>query len=575
MRPGRARAGAGAHAAAALPAAAQQPQRVHLRIIRRGEALSVSEVLPTFEHFGLRVIAERPYRLDWPTAAGLDPGFRARALRRCSVSRCRASPHELIAAFRAVRAGALEDDGFNRLLIAAELGMRQVTVLRACCRYLLQTGIPFSQSYMERVLAAHATHARDLCLLFEQRLAPHRQRAPRGRRARAAGATRARARSTRSQPGRGPHPARIPGGDPGDPAHQLLSPRCAGSRGPGCRSSSIPARIPGLPQPRPAFEIFVHSPRVEGVHLRKGAIARGGIRWSERPEDFRTEILGLMKAQHVKNTVIVPVGAKGGFVARRLPPRAPRELQQREVIECYRSFIRGLLDLTDNIVAGRISAAAARCGGSTATIRIWWWRPTRAPPPSPTSPTPSRPSTASGSAMRSPRAVRPATTTRRWAITARGALGVHQAPFPRTRHATSSASRLHRGRHRRHVGRRVRQRHAAVAADTAGGGVQSPAYLPRPQSRRRAQLPRTRAPVRAAALGLERLRRAAVSRGGGIFERSAKSVTLSREAQTLLGTAAAARQPGRDHPRHPVHAGRSAVERRHRHLRQGRERAPR
>ena len=212
-----------------------------------------------------------------------------------------------------------------------------------------------------------------------------------------------------------------------------------------------PARIPGLPQPRPAFEIFVHSPRFEGVHLRNGPIARGGIRWSERPEDFRTEILGLMKAQHVKNTVIVPVGAKGGFVVRRLPPRAPRELQQREVVECYRSFIRGLLDVTDNIVAGRVSAAAARCGASMATIRIWWWRPTRARPRSPTSPTRSRPNTASGSAMHLPPAVPPAMTTRRWAITARGALGVRQAPFPRTR-PRHPARAVHGGRHRRHVG---------------------------------------------------------------------------------------------------------------------------
>src|SRR5262249_24759788 len=117
-----------------------------------------------------------------------------------------------------------------------------------------------------------------------------------------------------------------------------------------------PARIPGLPQPRPAFEIFMHSPRLEGVHLRKGPIARGGIRWSERPEDFRTEILGLIKAQHVTNTLTIPVGAKGGFVARRLPPRAPLDLVQREVVECYRAFIGALLDLTDNIVDGRISA---------------------------------------------------------------------------------------------------------------------------------------------------------------------------------------------------------------------------
>ena len=114
-----------------------------------------------------------------------------------------------------------------------------------------------------------------------------------------------------------------------------------------------PSKIPDLPLPRPKFEIFVYSPRVEGVHLRMGYVARGGIRWSDRREDFRTEILGLMKAQNVKNTLIVPVGAKGGFVPKRLPA-GTREEMQAEVVSCYQTFIRGLLDLTDNIVSGRV-----------------------------------------------------------------------------------------------------------------------------------------------------------------------------------------------------------------------------
>src|SRR5262249_7244945 len=115
-----------------------------------------------------------------------------------------------------------------------------------------------------------------------------------------------------------------------------------------------PAKIPDLPLPRPKFEIFVYSPRVEGVHLRMGDVARGGLRWSDRREDFRTEVLGLMKAQNVKNTLIVPVGAKGGFVVKRLPTSGTREEQQAEVVACYQTFIRALLDLTDNIVASRV-----------------------------------------------------------------------------------------------------------------------------------------------------------------------------------------------------------------------------
>jgi glutamate dehydrogenase len=331
----------------------QPHQRVHLRIIRRGEALSISEVLPTFEHFGLRVIAERPYRLDWPDGSwAWLQDFELEHNNLQAIAAPRVAP-ELIAAFRAIRAGELDDDGFNRLLIAAELSMRQVTVLRACCRYLLQTGIPFSQNYMERVLGTHSAAARDLCELFQQRLAPH-----------AARSTRTRAVVLEQRLRRAIAAVASPDEDRILRAFlavilatlrtNFFRRDAAGNPRPWLALKFDPAKIPGLPQPRPAYEIFLHSPRVEGVHLRAGPIARGGIRWSERPEDFRTEVLGLMKAQHVKNTLIVPVGAKGGFVVRRLPPRSAPLAQQQEVIECYRSFIRGLLDLTDNIVAGRI-----------------------------------------------------------------------------------------------------------------------------------------------------------------------------------------------------------------------------
>ncbi|HWW21255.1 MAG TPA: NAD-glutamate dehydrogenase [Steroidobacteraceae bacterium] len=333
----------------------QRQQRLHLRILRREEALSVSEVLPTFEHFGLRVIAERPYRLSWPDGSAAwvqDFELEHHELRRVEVA---SVAYELIAAFRAVRAGELDDDGFHRLLIGAALTVRQVTVLRACCRYLLQTGIPFSQSYMERVLGAHAATARDLCELFEQRLNPRQVRGSAAR----AGVLEQRIRRA-IEAVVSPDEDRILRAFLAVILATLRTNyfrRDADGRPRAWLSMKFdPSKIPGLPVPRPAFEIFVHGPRVEGVHLRKGPIARGGIRWSERPEDFRTEVLGLMKAQHVKNTVIVPVGAKGGFVARRLPPRAAREQQQREVIECYRSFIRGLLDITDNIVSARVLA---------------------------------------------------------------------------------------------------------------------------------------------------------------------------------------------------------------------------
>ena len=174
-----------------------------------------------------------------------------------------------------------------------------------------------------------------------------------------------------------------------------------------------PATIPDLPRPRPMFEIFVCSPRVEGVHLRAGPIARGGIRWSDRREDFRTEVLGLVKAQMVKNAVIVPVGAKGGFVVKNASADPAEQRLQGE--ECYREFVRGMLDLTDNVVGGVVAASARHGASTTATTRISSSPPTRAPPRSATSPTPSPPSTASGSATRSRPVGAPATTTRRWA----------------------------------------------------------------------------------------------------------------------------------------------------------------
>ena len=174
-------------------------------------------------------------------------------------------------------------------------------------------------------------------------------------------------------------------------------------------------KLEGLPLPKPLYEIFVYSPRVEGVHLRFGKVARGGIRWSDRPQDFRTEVLGLVKAQQVKNAVIVPVGAKGGFVPKHMPKGGTREQIQAEGTAAYKLFISTLLDVTDNLGDdGRAPARATSCAMTT-TIPIWWSPPTRAPRRSPTSPTASRWSAASGSATPSRPAARPATTTRRWA----------------------------------------------------------------------------------------------------------------------------------------------------------------
>jgi glutamate dehydrogenase len=336
--------------------AAQKPQRVHLKFIRLADPVPISDVLPMLENFGLRVISERPYELTWPEGgAAWIQDFELEHRDGLSVDIARVAAN-FCAGFLAAWSGAVENDGFNRLLLGADLTARQVVVLRAYCRYLLQTGVPFSQAYMERALGANAAIARNLVRLFQTHFDP------------AAG------RATRNGERNADHLiAQIRSGL--DAVSSLDDDRIlrayltllqatlrtnfyqpGADGGPKSYVSFKfdPARIPDLPLPKPKFEIFVYSPRVEGVHLRMGDVARGGIRWSDRREDFRTEVLGLMKAQNVKNTLIVPVGAKGGFVPKRLPAGGTREEVQAEVVACYQTFIRALLDLTDNIVAGRI-----------------------------------------------------------------------------------------------------------------------------------------------------------------------------------------------------------------------------
>jgi glutamate dehydrogenase len=338
-------------------------ERVHLKIIKLGDPVPISDLLPMLENFGLRVIAERPYELVWPEGGAAwiqDFELEHRDRLNLENSGLEANFKE---AFAATWRGEAENDGFNRLLLGAGLNAREITVLRAYCRYLLQTGVPFSQAYMERTLSANSGITRNLIRLFEARFDP----------------------GAAAKSGNGPTKAAAKGSAAESLVTQIRSGLdevtsldedrilrgflhlvqatlrtnfyqldAAGKPKSYVSFKFDPGKIPDLPLPRPKFEIFVYSPRVEGVHLRMGYVARGGIRWSDRREDFRTEILGLMKAQNVKNTLIVPVGAKGGFVPKRLPT-GTREEVQAEVVSCYQTFIRGLLDLTDNIVSGRVA----------------------------------------------------------------------------------------------------------------------------------------------------------------------------------------------------------------------------
>ena len=332
-------------------------ERVHLKIVKLGDPIPISDVLPMLENFGLRVISERPYELTWPEGGGAwiqDFELEQRERLIIEIDRIEELFRE---AFGLAWSGAVENDGFNRLLLAAELNARQVVMLRAYCRYLLQTGVPFSQAYMERTLAANAGIARDLVRLFETRFDPaaHKQRGNDRKAVSIATQIRTALDAVTSLDDDRILRAYLTliqatlrtnffqRGTDGQPKGYVAF-------------KFDPSKVPDLPLPRPKFEIFMYSPRVEGVHLRMGYVARGGLRWSDRREDFRTEVLGLMKAQNVKNTLIVPVGAKGGFVAKRLPASGSREEVQAEVVACYQTFIRSLLDLTDNIVSGRIVA---------------------------------------------------------------------------------------------------------------------------------------------------------------------------------------------------------------------------
>ncbi|GAA1789814.1 NAD-glutamate dehydrogenase [Luedemannella flava] len=325
---------------------------VRFKVFRYGEPMLLSAVLPVLHSLGVRVVDERPYEvrrsdgtihiydfgLMLPEGALALPDVRA----------------DVENAFSATWRGEAEVDHFNELVMRAGLTWRQVVVLRAYAKYLRQAGTVFSQEYMEQTFTAYPVIAELLVNLFTTRFDPGTGLSTEERALR----TKQLIESIREQL---------------DAVASLDQDRILRSyltliqatlrtsffqRGHDGRPKSYiafkldPQALPDLPAPRPKFEIFVYSPRFEGVHLRFGPVARGGLRWSDRREDFRTEILGLVKAQSVKNAVIVPVGAKGGFVLKQAP--VARDALQAEGIACYQEFISAMLDVTDNLVGGRV-----------------------------------------------------------------------------------------------------------------------------------------------------------------------------------------------------------------------------
>ena len=331
-------------------------QQLHCKLYHADTPLPLSDVLPILENLGLRVLGEFPYKLRradgrefwihdfaFTYAEGLDVDIQQ-------------LNDTLQDAFVNIVGGAAENDGFNRLVLMAAMPWRDVALLRAYARYLKQIRLGFDLSYIASTLVNHADIAKELVRLFKTRF----------------------------------YLARKLANDDLEDKQQKLEQAilaaldnvavlnedrilrryldlikatlrtnfyqtdAAGQNKAYFSFKLNPRAIPEIPRPTPKFEIFVYSPRVEGVHLRFGDVARGGLRWSDREEDFRTEVLGLVKAQQVKNAVIVPMGAKGGFIPRRLPVGGTRDEVLAEGIACYRIFISGLLDITDNLKDGAV-----------------------------------------------------------------------------------------------------------------------------------------------------------------------------------------------------------------------------
>ncbi len=324
---------------------------INFKLFSHSNPVSLSDVMPIIENMGLRVDAEHPFEIKSKHQAPIwIHEFTVEQLSHSKLD-SKQSADNIQQAFSHIWSGEVENDGFNRLILAAGLSWRQVVVLRSYCKYLMQIGVPFSQTYMIDTLVANPEIAANIIALFDQRFNPAIKNAESAKIEKQIVLAlddvasldedrilRAYLNLINATLRTNFYRADEHGAQAGYLSFKFDS-----------------AAITDLPLPHPMAEIFVYSPQFEGIHLRGGRVARGGLRWSDRREDFRTEVLGLMKAQMVKNAVIVPVGSKGGFFVKRNLATDRDEMMQ-QVIECYQNFLRGLLDITDNIVGPDIVA---------------------------------------------------------------------------------------------------------------------------------------------------------------------------------------------------------------------------
>ena len=325
---------------------------LHFKLFYPDEPLPLSDVMPIFDNLGFRVIGEHPFEVIDRTGKTVwihDFTLQSHTGNMVDIHRIRPIFEEL---FRRVWHGEAENDAFNRLLLSSYMSWREIALLRTYARYMRQIRFSNSQTFISNTLVNHVNLTRILLEYFEIRFNPERFKSK--------GKSEAAQQKLEIEFNAGLDEVENLSEDrvlrlylelmQATLRTNYYQPDGEGQPKPYISVKFDPSQIPDMPLPLPMFEIFVYSPRVEGVHLRGGKVARGGLRWSDRFEDYRTEILGLVKAQQVKNAVIVPVGAKGGFVAKRLPDPSDREAFQAEGIAAYKTFIRGLLDITDNLV---------------------------------------------------------------------------------------------------------------------------------------------------------------------------------------------------------------------------------
>jgi len=508
----------------------KRKDRLFLKIFRGQDAIPICDLLPMLENMGLKVIAERPYQLDFTAGRCAWIQDLELVMQNPTVIKFDALDREIKSAFTAVWTGRMDSDNFNQLTLTTGVPWRMVTVLRAYCRYLLQAGLPFSPGYIAQVLVNNTVLARAFADLFEARFDP--KIAATGRQ-RLLTKLDQRIRSALED---------VKGSDEDRILRALWNALSATVRTNAFQTRGgqhkeylsfkmESQRLRELPLPKPLFEVFVFSPRMEGVHLRMGYVARGGIRWSDRREDFRTEVLGLMKAQQVKNTVIVPVGAKGGFVVRR-PLLGDRDAQQAEVIACYRTLIRGLLDITDNIVEDKIipPVDVVRHDGDDAYLVV---------------------AADKGTASFSDIANAISEEYGFWlgdAFASGGSVGYDHKKMAITARGAWECVK----RHFREIGVDIQNQNFSVAGigdmagDVFGNGMLQSRHIrliaafnhqhifldPTPDAgrafkerERLFKLPRS---------SWEDYSKAAISKGGGVYPRSAKSLSISREVQQLL-----------------------------------------